>query len=126
MINVSVADDEQDTRIIERWFLNAVNVLSGSKTSRKVLKIDAFVISHLGGFKSNRKEYQKYKGRKGSLVYWKLMEKVVDSLVRRRFIRRHPHPAYVLITNSGITMCNSEDGWHSRYFPVDTSQLRLL
>src|SRR5712692_6985547 len=113
MTNVSVADDQHDTKIIEPWFLNAVNKLSNSKISKKVLKIDAFIIARLGAFKSDKKEYEKYKGRKGSQVYWRLMENVVESLVNRRFIRRHVHPAYVLITNAGITMCNleGEHGW---------------
>jgi hypothetical protein len=126
MINVSVADDQGDTKIIEPWFLNAMNKLSNSNTSKKVLKIDAFMIARLGAFKSNKKEYEKYKGKKGSEVYWKLMENVVESLVKRRFIRRHVHPAYVLITNSGITMCNleGEHGWHSKYYPLKSNHLR--
>jgi hypothetical protein len=41
MINVSIADDERDTRTIEPWFLNAVNKLSNSSTSVKILKINA-------------------------------------------------------------------------------------
>jgi hypothetical protein len=120
MTDVSVADDERDTRIIQPWFLNVVSKLSRSNTSRKVLKIDAFDSACLAAFKSDKNEYQKYKGRKGSQLYWILIEKIVDSLVRRRFIRRHYHPAYVLITTGGITMCNLEGdrGWHSGYYPI--------
>jgi hypothetical protein len=51
----------------------------------------------LGGFKADEKEYEKYKGKKGSEVYWRLMENVVQSLVDKGFIIRHFHPAYVLI-----------------------------
>ena len=58
MINVSIADDERDTRTIEPWFLNAVNKLSNSSTSVKILKINAFVKTPLGGFKADEKEYE--------------------------------------------------------------------
>ena len=79
MINVSVADDEHDTRIIEPWFLNAVNKLSDGDMSIKVLKIDAFDKSPLRGFKGDETEYKRYVGRRGSEIYWRLIENVVES-----------------------------------------------
>lgn len=42
-----------------------------------------FVVTPLGGFKGNKPEYRKYKGMKGSMVYWEMMETVVEGLVTR-------------------------------------------
>ncbi len=114
----SLADEKNDTRNIEPWFLNAVKKLSNDSTSTKVLKIDAFVRARLGAYKSNPKEYENYKGRKGSDVYWKMMENVVDSLEARNFITRHIHPAYILITRQGIDSCNQEGRWHAKHYSV--------
>jgi len=121
MSNVSIADDERDTRIIEPWFLNAVNRLSNSNIDVKVLKIDAFDKTPLRAFKADEEEYQRYIGRRGSEIYWRLIENVVEALENRGFITRHIHPAYVLITQDGINMCNreGEDSWHARYYPTD-------
>jgi hypothetical protein len=35
-----------------------------------------------------------------------MMENVVDLLEGRRFITRHIHPAYILITQEGINVCS--------------------
>lgn len=116
--NFSVADEKNDTRNIEPWFLNAVKKLSNDNTSTKVLKIDAFVRARLGAYKSDPKEYERYKGKKGSEIYWKMMENVVDSLESRNFITRHVHPAYVLITDEGIAACNKEGRWHAKSYSI--------
>ena len=59
----SVDDPEKYTRIIEPWFLNALNKMSDSNTWMKVRKIDVFDKAskvHLIGFKGNKGELEKY------------------------------------------------------------------
>ncbi|MFZ0740499.1 MAG: hypothetical protein WAM54_02795 [Nitrososphaeraceae archaeon] len=114
----SVEDEKNDTRNIEPWFLNAVRKLSNDSASTRVLKIDAFIRARLGAYQNNSKEYENYKGRNGSDVYWKMMENVVDSLEGRSFITRYIHPAYILITQEGINACSREGRWHAKYYPT--------
>jgi hypothetical protein len=57
--------ETRDIQNIEPWlFLNALNKLANNKTSKPVMKIDAFVKTPLGDFKDNEKEYEKYKTKK--------------------------------------------------------------
>jgi hypothetical protein len=50
---------------IERWFfLNAINKLTNNKTSKPVMKTDAFVKTPLDNFKDNEKEYKNIKQKK--------------------------------------------------------------
>jgi hypothetical protein len=58
----------------------------------------------LGGFKGNEMEYERYRGRKGSEVYWRLIENIVESLENRGFIRRHIHLR--LCANNRRTDCH--------------------
>jgi hypothetical protein len=119
----SVEDEKNDTRNIEPWFLNVVRKLSNDNTSTKVSKIDAFIRARLGAYQSNPNEYENYRGRKGNEAYWKMMENVVDSLEGRRFITRHIHPAYILISQEGINVCSREGRWHARYYHTNDETL---
>lgn len=120
----SVDDDEKYTRIIEPWFLNALNKLSDSRAWVIVRKVDVFdeaSKAHLGGFKGDKKQLENYIGKRGSDAYWCLVENVVDSLVNRNFIKRAENRAEVMIRKEGIDICNREDeiGWHSSRYPID-------
>jgi hypothetical protein len=46
---------------------------------------------------------------------------VVDSLVDKGFIRRAVNPVEIMITEEGITMCDTEGpaGWHLQDYPID-------
>jgi hypothetical protein len=113
----SVNDDKRYTKIIEPWFLNALNKMSRGETWLRIRKIDVFDKASLGGFKE-KEQYEKYVEKKGSDVYWRLVENVVNSLVSQNFIKRAQNKAEVMIRQEGIDMCNKEDGWHSSRYPI--------
>lgn len=122
-VNVSgIKTDEEYAETIEPWFLAAVYRRSGADRNKSVLKIDAFVVTPLQGFKGDQKEMEKYDGLKGSMVYWQMMELVVERLVRKGYLVRTTHPAYVQITDAGIAKCHEPTGegsWNIQYYRPD-------
>ena len=56
--NVSVGDDEHDTRILAPWFLNCLNRLSGSNPAKFILKQQVFAQTPMNGFKADPVKYQ--------------------------------------------------------------------
>ena len=108
----SVDDPEKYTRIIEPWFLNALNKMSDSNTWMKVRKIDVFDKAskvHLVGFKGNKEELEKYSENKNSKDYSDLIDMIVNSLVSRGFVKHSNNPAEIMITQEGINMCYRMD-----------------
>jgi hypothetical protein len=122
--NPSVDGEEKYSQVIAPWFLNALNKMSGGKTSARVRKIDVFGTAskaHLGAFKGDRKELENYLGKKGSQPYSDLIDPVVNHLINKGFVTRAVNQAEILITQQGIDMCNREGpaGWHFKDYPVD-------
>jgi hypothetical protein len=120
----SVDDPEKYTRIIEPWFLNALNKMSNTSTGMRVRKIDVFDKAskvHLVGFKGNKEELEKYLENKDSRDYSDLIDMIVNSLVSRGFVIHANNPAEIMITQEGIGMCNRMDrtGWHANDYPMD-------
>ncbi len=120
----SVDDPEKYTRIIEPWFLNALNKMSDSNTWMRVRKIDVFDKAskvHLVGFKGNKEELEKYLENKDSKDYSDLIEMIVNSLVSRGFVKHANNPAEILVTQEGINMCYrmARTGWHANDYPMD-------
>jgi hypothetical protein len=120
----SVDDPEKYTRIIEPWFLNALNKMSNTSTGMRVRKIDVFDKAskvHLVGFKGNKEELEKYLENKDSRDYLDLIDMIVNSLVSRGFVIHANNPAEIMITQEGIGMCNRMDrtGWHANDYPMD-------
>src|SRR5215210_9416407 len=104
----SVDDPEKYTKIIEPWFLNALNKMSDSNTRMRVRKIDVFDKAskvHLVGFKGNKDELEKYLENKDSKDYSNLTDMIVNSLVSRGFVKYADNPAEIMITQQGIDMC---------------------
>jgi hypothetical protein len=74
----SVDDPEKYTRIIEPWFLNALNKMSDNNTWMKVKKIEVFVKAtkvNLVSFKGNKEELEKYSENKNSKDYSDLLNR---------------------------------------------------
>jgi hypothetical protein len=119
-----VDDPEKYTRIIEPWFLNALNKMSGSNTSMKVRKINVFDKAskvHLVGFKGNKEELEKYSENKNSKDYSDLIDMIVNSLANRGFVKHADNPDEIMITQEGINMCYRMDrtGWHANDYPMN-------
>jgi hypothetical protein len=120
----SIDDPEKYTRIIEPWFLNALNKMSDSNTWMKVRKIDVFDKAskvHLAGFEGDKEELEKYLENKDSKDYSDLIDLIVNSLVSRGFVKHADNPAEIMITQEGISMCYRMDktGWHANDYPMD-------
>jgi len=120
----SVDDEERYSEFIAPYFLNALNVLSGSKTWVRKRKMDVFgkaSQAHLGAFKGDKKQLENYLQLRGSNEHSALINPVVNYLVNKNFITRAVNPAEIMITQDGIDMCNNEDpnGWHYKRYPVD-------
>ena len=97
----SVDDPEKYTRIIEPWFLNALNKMSNTNTWMRVRKIDVFDKAskvHLVGFRDSKEELEKYLENKDSKDYSDLIEMIVNSLVSRGFVTYADNPAEIMIT----------------------------
>ena len=120
----SVDDHEKYTRIIEPWFLNALNRMSDSNTWMKVKKIEVFDKAskvHLIGFKGNKEELEKYSENMNSRDYSNLIDMIVNSLVSRGFVKHADNPDEIMITQGGINMCYKMDrtGWHANDYPMN-------
>jgi hypothetical protein len=120
----SVDDPEKYTRIIEPWFLNALNKMSDSNTWMKVRKIDVFDKAskvHLVGFKGNREELEKYSENKNSRDYLDLIDMIVNSLANKGFVKHADNPGEIMITQEGINMCYRMDrtGWYANDYPMN-------
>jgi hypothetical protein len=120
----SVDDPEKYTRIIEPWFLNALNKMSNTSTWMRVRKIDVFDRAskvHLAGFKGNEEELEKYLGKKDSKDYSDLIDMIVKSLVSRGFVKHADNPAEIMITQEGINKCYRmyRIGWHANDYPMN-------
>jgi hypothetical protein len=120
----SVDDPEKHTRIIEPWFLNALNKMSDSNTWMKVRKIDVFDKAskvHLAGFKGNKEELEKYSENKNSKDYSDLIDMIVNSLANRGFVKHADNPDVIMITQEDINMCYRMDrtGWHANDYPMN-------
>jgi hypothetical protein len=120
----SVDDPEKYTRIIEPWFLNALNKMSNSSTGMRVRKIDVFDKAskvHLVGFKGHKEELEKYSENKDSKDYSDLIDMIVNSLVSRGFVKHADNPAEIMITQEGIDMCYrlGRTGWHANDYPMN-------
>jgi hypothetical protein len=112
----SIDDPEKYTRIIEPWFLNALNKMSNTSTGMRVRKIDVFDKAskvHLVGFKGDKEQLEKYLGKKDSKDYSDLIDVIVNSLVSRGFVKHADNLAEIMITQEGIDMCYRMDrtGW---------------
>jgi hypothetical protein len=120
----SVDDPENYTRIIEPWFLNALNKMSDSNIWMKVRKIEVFDKTtkvNLVGFKSNEGELEKYSENKNSRDYSDLIDMIVNSLANRGFVKHSDNPDEIMITQEGIDMCYRMDrtGWHANDYPMN-------
>jgi hypothetical protein len=120
----SVDDEEQYSKVIAPYFLNSLNVLTNSKTSVHVRKIDVFrkaIEKHLGAFKGDRNELERYLSLKGSDEYTGLIKPVIGLLVKRNFIKLAVNPAEIMITQEGIDMCNTEGtaGWYYKVYQIE-------
>jgi hypothetical protein len=120
----SIDDPEKYTRIIEPWFLNAMNKMSNTSTGMRVRKIDVFDKAskvHLVGFKGDKEQLEKYLGKKDSKDYLDLIDMIVNSLVSRGFVKHADNPAEIMITQEGIDMCYRMDrtGWHANDYPMN-------
>jgi hypothetical protein len=120
----SIDDPEKYTRIIEPWFLNALNKMSNTSTGMRVRKIDVFDKAskvHLAGFEGDKEELEKYLENKDSKDYSDLIDLIVNSLVSRGFVKHADNPAEIMITQEGISMCYRMDktGWHANDYPMD-------
>jgi hypothetical protein len=120
----SIDDPEKYTRIIEPWFLNALNKMSNTSTGMRVRKIDVFDKAskvHLVGFKGDKEQLEKYLGKKDSKDYSNLIDLIVNSLVSRGFVKHADNPAEIMITQEGIDMCYRMDrtGWHANDYPMN-------
>jgi hypothetical protein len=120
----SIDDPEKYTRIIEPWFLNALNKMSNTSTGMRVRKIDVFDKAskvHLVGFKGDKEQLEKYLGKKDSKDYSDLIDLIVNSLVSRGFVKHADNPAEIMITQEGIDMCYRMDrtGWHANDYPMN-------
>ena len=120
----SIDDPEKYTRIIEPWFLNALNKMSDSNTWMRVRKIDVFDKAskvHLVGFKGDKEQLEKYLGKKDSKDYSDLIDMIVNSLVSRSFVKHSDNPAEIMITQEGINMCYRMDrtGWNANDYPMN-------
>ena len=92
----SVDDEETYSKVIAPYLLNALNILSGSKISKRIRKINVFrkaSEAHLGAFKGDKKELQNYLQLRGSDYYSALINPVVNYLVNRNFVTRAVNPA---------------------------------
>jgi hypothetical protein len=120
----SVDDPEKYTRIIEPWFLNALNKMADNNTWMKVRKIDVFDKAskvHLVGFKGNREELEKYSENKNSRDYLDLIDMIVNSLANKGFVKHADNPGEIMITQEGINMCYRMDrtGWYANDYPMN-------
>jgi hypothetical protein len=120
----SIDDPEKYTRIIEPWFLNALNKMSNTSTGMRVRKIDVFDKAskvHLVGFKGDKEQLEKYLGKKDSKDYSDLIDLIVNSLVSRGFVKHADNLAEIMITQEGIDMCYRMDrtGWHANDYPMN-------
>ena len=109
---LSVDDPEKYTRIIEPWFLNALNKLSDNNTWMKVKKIEVFDKAtkvNLVGFKGNKEELEEYSENKNSKDYSDLIDMIVKSLVSRGFVKLADNPDEIMITQEGINKCYRMD-----------------
>jgi hypothetical protein len=119
-----VDDPEKYIRIIQPWFLNALNKISDSNTWMKVRKIDVFDKAskvHLVGFKGNKEELEKYLENNDSRDYLDLIDMIVNSLVSRGFVKHTDNPDEIMITQEGINMCYRMDrtGWNANDYPMN-------
>ena len=120
----SVDDEEVYSKVIVQYFLNALNVLTGSKPSVRIRKIDVFRRAsekHLGAFKGDTEKLRSYLGFKGSNEYSALINPVVRNLVNRKFIKLAVNPAEIMIRQEGIDMCNTEGptGWYYKVYQTE-------
>jgi hypothetical protein len=120
----SIDDPEKYTRIIEPWFLNALNKMSNTSTGMRVRKIDVFDKAskvHLAGFEGDKEQLEKYLGKKDSKDYSDLIDMIVNSLVSRGFVKHADNPAEIMITQEGINMCYRMDrtGWYANDYPMN-------
>jgi predicted house-cleaning noncanonical NTP pyrophosphatase (MazG superfamily) len=109
---LSVDDPEKYTRIIEPWFLNALNKMSDNNTWMKVKKIEVFDKAtkvNLVGFKGNKEELEEYSENKNSKDYSDLIDMIVKSLVSRGFVKLADNPDEIMITQEGINKCYRMD-----------------
>jgi hypothetical protein len=119
-----VDDPEKYIRIIQPWFLNALNKISDSNTWMKVRKIEVFDKAskvHLVGFKGNKEELEKYLENNDSRDYLDLIDMIVNSLVSRGFVKHTDNPDEIMITQEGIDMCYrlGRTGWHANDYPMN-------
>jgi hypothetical protein len=105
--NISIGDDEKDTRILAPWLLNCLNKLSGSNPSKFILKQQVFAQTPMDGFKADPDKYQKYVDLKGNPEYTRVVDPVIRILEKNGYIRISPiNPAKIAITPTGIDKCN--------------------
>ena len=122
--NVSVGDDDHDTRILAPWFLNCLNRLSGSNPAKFILKQQVFAQTPMNGFKADPEKYQKYVDLKGNPDYSSVFEPVIHFLERNRFLRiSSVNPAKIAITRIGVDKCNEptdiEWSYNHTFYPIE-------
>lgn len=122
--NVSVEDDDRDTRILAPWFLNCLNRLSGSNPAKFILKQQVFAQTPMNGFKADPEKYQKYVDLKGNPDYTSVVEPVIRFLERIRFLRISSiNPAKIAITRIGVDKCNEptdiEWSYNHTFYPIE-------
>ena len=105
--NVSIGDDKRDTRILAPWFLNCLNKVSNSDTSKFVLKHKIFGMIPMNAYKANLEKYKKYVNLQGDPESEAIVNMVVDYLHDDELIQKSSsYPAEVAITQKGIDKCN--------------------
>ena len=122
--NVSVGDDDHDTKILAPWFLNCLNRLSGSNPAKFILKQQVFAQTPMNGFKADPEKYQKYVDLKGNPDYTSVVEPVIRFLEKNRFLRiSSVNPAKIAITRIGVDKCNEptdiEWSYNHTFYPIE-------
>ncbi|MGZ5491817.1 MAG: hypothetical protein ACXWEW_08325 [Nitrososphaeraceae archaeon] len=122
--NVSVGDDDHDTRILAPWFLNCLKRLSESNPAKFILKQQVFAQTPMNGFKADPEKYQKYVDLKGNPDYSSVFEPVIRFLERNRFLRiSSVNPAKIAITRIGVDKCNEspdiEWSYNHTFYPIE-------
>ena len=123
--NVSIGDENQDIRILAPWFLNCLNRLSGSNTTKFILKQQVFAQTPMNGFKADPEKYQKYVDLKGNPDYSSVVEPMIRFLERNRFLRiPSVNPTKIAITRNGVDKCNEstdiEWSYNHTFYPIES------
>jgi hypothetical protein len=121
-IKMSVADVSRDIKILAPWFLNCLNIYSGSNPEKLILKHEIFGRIPMDAFKADPQIYKKYVDLKGSQEYTEMIDPLVNFLEGKGYIRIGVNRAKIAITPEGISKCNEpsdiEWSYNNRYYTI--------